>query len=473
MSEPTQTSEPAPARPPPAGVPPALVVAIATMLIAGIGIELVVTYAMKHLGEPRSSWLTQFFFVGRGLLGTGAAFATAVLMLVGLLDLARRAGHGTEGAALRVAAAMAGVILVAVLAGAYAGYWRFPQAEKSEELFESIERFWTWHARMTCAAACTATTALAVAGRRHGVVLAVAVPFLIFTALHYPTRTLREWVSFERPEDAELWLQAAIHIWIRIGFVGTFMATVSAIGTGLPPAPTDMVRAGQGVERVGSGLVARVIVILVTVFTLLMTVGAQSPSMARVAGVIFPTCLLVASIAIVTGMLQAGGLSAHGAPRARLYTGAALTMIAMVIEALKAISIYLALRRGDVEGYAVESVRLTAQALPYLTPALGLAGLLCTLSAAARLRRMAPGARVDESTINSAAASVIIFAACAVALLRWLQSGVSSQGTFVILSIMVAVANIIAQLAVARVCHRVGAAMREVSALPTAVATVK
>jgi hypothetical protein len=343
-----------------------------------------------------------------------------------------------------------------------------------KERFESLDRFWLWQTRVVFVAALAASAALIVAGRRHKVVLVVAAPLLVFTMLQHPTLKLYEWISFDRPDKkAEMWLQAGIDIWVRIGFAGTFMATVAAIGNALPPAPTDLVRAGQGLERVGSGLVARVIVILVMAFTLIMTVGAQSPSMARVAGVIFPTCLLIASIAIVTGAIQVGGLCAADAPRKRLYAAAALLITAMTIDALKALSLYLALRRGDVDGYAIDRVRHTAEALPYLTPALGLAGLLCVLSAAARLRRTVPAARVDEAGINAAAASVIIFTACAVALLRWAQSGVSSQGAFVMVSLTVAVANIIAQLAVARVCHRVGAAMREVSGLPTAVATVK
>lgn len=474
-SEPTETSEPAPTRPPPAGVPPAIVVALAIMMITGFALELVVTYAVTQKPDFNSDgWLIQFLQAGRGLVWGGTTLAVAALMVVGLLELARRAGPELDGIALRVAAGMAGVLLVLALARNYAVYWWFPQGEMSREHFETYERVWLWHARILCASATLLSVSLVVAGRRNATVLALAAPLLVLTVLQNPTQQLYEWISYDNPSTTgKMWLQSFIDIAIRAGFVGTFLATATAVGAALPPASTDMVRAGQGLERVGSGLVARVIVILVGAFTLIMTVGAQSPSMARVAGVIFPTCLLVASIAIVTGMFQAGGLSAAGSPRLRMYAGAALTTIAMVIDALKAISLYLALRRGDMDGDSMDRIKDTALALPYFTPALAVAGLLCTLSAAARLRTMAPGARVDEAGINAAAASVIIFTACAVALLRWAQSGVSSQGAFVMVSLMVAVANIIAQLAVARVCHRVGAAMREVSALPTAVATVK
>ncbi|HUQ03510.1 MAG TPA: hypothetical protein VM261_13505 [Kofleriaceae bacterium] len=472
----SEASNEQPARPPPTGVPPAFVIAIATMLIVGIALSLFAAYAgtsPRHEFGDRDSWVFQFMFIGRGLLWSGSALATTSLAAVGFAELARRSGPSTEGHVLRAGMLAAIAMLVIILAGLYMNYWWTPHRELTDERQKSIESFWLWRQRLFFTAAMLASASVIVAGRRHTLVLALAVPLLVFTALQYPTRWIAELVRFEQPtDDGELWLQSGLEIWFRIGFCGSFMAVVTAVATKLPPAPTDMVRAGQGLERVGSGLVARVIVLLVTAFTLIMTVGAQSPSMARVAGVIFPTCLLVASLAIVTGMIQAGGLTASGAPRLRLYAGGALSITAMAIDALKALSLYMALRRGGDfgESFSERQITQTAAALPYLTPALGLAGLLCTLSAAARLRRMAPEARVDEAGINAAAASVIIFTASAVALLRWAQSGVRSPGMFVMVSLIVAVANIIAQLAVARVCHRVGAAMREQSGLPVAVA---
>lgn len=468
-------SDAAPARAQPAGVPPAFTIAVAVMLVVGVAVTLVVTYAATRTGRPGdASWLQAFLFHGRSLLSIGSAFAVTVLMLVGFAELVRRSGPGLDGAVLRAGLVALVVVLVCTLATAYMLHWWWPRGESSRERAETMDAFSRWRGRLIFAAALVASASLVAAGRRHRVVVVAAAPLLVFTALLYPVPWIDELVSFEDPSRGELWLQAAIDIWIRIGFCGALVATVSAIGAALPPAPADMVRAGQGLERVGSGLVARVIVILVSIFTLIMTVGAQSPGMQRVAGVIFPACLLVASIAIVTGMLQAGGLSTAAAPRKRLYAGAALTMSAMVIDAIKAVSLYLALRRGgEDDAYVVERLKRMATALPYLSPVLALAGLWCVLSAAVVLRRMTPAARVGERGIRAAAASVTIFTAAAVALLRWVESGVKSPATFVIVSIVVAFANIVAQLAVARVCHRVGDAMREVQALPSAVATVK
>jgi hypothetical protein len=465
----TSESRPNPMR----GVPPAFVVAVGVMLVSGIVLTLITTYAVgKFNGYDDHGWWLDFLLYGRELVSSGMSFAANVLVLVGFAELVRRSGPGTDGMVLRAGLVAMVVILATSLATIYMSSWWYPRGEESKERFETYLTFWRWRARVVFVSALVASGALVVAGRRFTVVLFVAIPFLILTALQHPTQWIDELVSFDRPHDDELWGQAIIDIWIRISYCGALMATLTALGASLPPASTDMVRSGQGLERIGSGLVGRVVIILVWIFTMIMTVGAQSPSMARVSSVIFPVLFLMASIAIVTGFLQVGGLSRDGAPRMRLYTGAALTITAMVMDALKGISLYLALRRdGDQD--TVDGVKGTVTALPYVSPALALAGLWCVLSAASAMRRMAPEARVDQRGINAAAASVTIFTIVAVALFRWGESGPRSPGVFVLVSVFVGFANIIAQLAVARVCHRVGAAMREVSALPTAVATVK
>lgn len=467
--------DPTTVRPPPAGVPPAFAIGVAVKLVVGVILSLFLAYVMSRPDFPApGSWSFELFASGRSMLMVASGVAVSALFLVGFAELVRRAGPGRDGLALRAGLVAIVGLLALGLASAYMWFWWHPRGEASAARVATLETFELWRARLALVAALVASAALVVAGRRQRIVLWLAAPLLALTALHHPSYWLDELLTFARPEGAQWWLQAAISIAIRIGFCGVFLAVASAIGAALPPAPADPVRAGQGLERVGSGLVARVIVVLVSLFTLIMTVGAPAPSMQRVAGVIFPACLLVASIAIVTGMLQAGGFTAAGAPRKRLYTGAALTMSAMVIEAIKAVSIYLALRRGDDDGaYLVDRLERTAAALPYLSPVLALAGLCCILSAAMVLRRMVPEARVDERGIRAAAASVTIFTAAAVALMRWIESGVQSPAIFVIVSIFVGFANIVAQLAVARVCHRVGGAVREVAALPPAVATVK
>jgi hypothetical protein len=454
--------------------PPAFVVAIGVMLIAGIALTVLVTYgAMDSDHYRKPGWWHDFLLYGRSLVWMGTSFATTVLMLVGFAELVRRAGPGNDGLVLRAGLIAVGVMLACSLASVYVHYWWMPRGESSRERWDTVQTFSRWQMRVRFAAALVASISLVVAGRRQTLVTWLGVPLIVLTMLQFPTPWISELVYLDQRSKEEMWGQAIIEIWIRLGFCGLFMAVVTPLSSALPPAPSDMVKSGQGLERVGSGLVARVIIIVVTLFALFMTVGAQSPSLARVSGVLFAVCFLIASLAIITGIVQAGGLARAGAPRLRLYTGAALTITAMMMDLLRAIALYLALRRGENDDSVAENLKGTATVLPYLSPLFALAGLWCVLSAAAVLRRMAPEARVDERGINAAAASVTIFTLAALATLRWLESGPRSQGVFIIVMIFVGFANIVAQLAVARVCHRVGAAMRDISALPTAVATVK
>jgi hypothetical protein len=463
---------------PPATVPPAFVVAIAVMLVSGIGVELLLTYLVGHLEEHggERGWALQFFMYGRGLFRSGASAASLTLMLLGFAELARRAGPRLDGNLFRAGVIAVGGLVVLLLAGLYLNYWWWPRGDSSRERIDTMENFWRWWQRGALTAALFATASVVVAGRRLPAVRWAAVPLILVTVLMWPTSWLQELTSYDDPSERERWIDAGIRIWIRLGFCGLFMTAATALGRSLPPAPTDMVRAGQGLERVGSGLVARVVVVVVAAFVLIMSVGAQSPSLQRVGSVIFPAAFLIASLAMVTGLWQAASLGVAGAPRLRLYAAAALTTMALVMDALKSLALYLALRSGgeDLGAGMRDRSKDLAQTLPYLTPALWLTGLLLLMSAAERLRRMVPEARVDAAAINAAAASVTIFTTAAVVIMRWAQTGgVSSIGGFVVISLMVALANIVAQLAVARVCHRVGAELREVSTLPTAVATVR
>lgn len=454
-------------------IPPAFVVALAIMGLARGGFALLHAHAATSL-PSQGGWLVELAGVGASLLWAGTTLAALALLGVGFTELARRAGPGGDGVVLRIGAvAVAGLGLCTVV-GLYVLHWWIPTGEATAARHETWRSIQTWLDRLPFVAALVASGALVVAGRRLRTVRLLAGPLLVATALRWPLSSLRELISYARPEDGELWTQAFIDLAIGVAFAGALFAVALALGRALPPARVDRVRAGQGLERVGSALVARVLILVVVAFTLVMTVGARSPAFARLAALVFPFGLLLAGLALVTGMIQAGGLAAAGAPRYRLYAATALTITALAIEALKAVAGYVLLRRGRGEGFPLsDRVESVAAALPYLTPTLAVAGLLCVLWAAAPLRRMS-GAGVDERGLRGAALALIACSGAALGLLRWAETGgVRSVTGFVMLSLLIAVANIIALLAVARICHRVGEALRGAPELPTAVATVR
>jgi hypothetical protein len=453
-------------------VPPAFVISVATTVIVGALFSIVITYGHDSLRYDRDpdTWLGEFVRYGRPLLSPGFALAAGVLSMLGFAELSRRAGPGLDGTFLRIGLVAAAVIVGGMLVNLYMRNWWWPRSDDREAL-ETMQTFWKWYQRVGAAGALVCSGALLAAGRRHPLVQGLAMPFIIATAFAFPFEMVWELTHESDPSLRNLWLETFIDIAIDVSFAASLLMVVTAIGRSLPPPPVDLARAGDGLHRVGSALVARVLVIVVGAFTLMSTVGVRSPGLAKAMAVVFPFGMLLASIALVTGVLQTGGLASPGAPRRRFYAAAVLGTAALVAEALKAVAFYHHL---SGLGEAARQVRfLDAErllgALPYGVPALGLAAMLCLLSGVQAMRRWAPDARVTDGAISGAAISVTLFTILAVLMSRWAYSSPRDVGVFIIVSIMIAVANVIAWLSVARACHRVAESMRGAPALPTAV----
>jgi hypothetical protein len=459
------------------GIPPAFLVAMAVTVVVGAVFSLLVAYGFHERPSDNGGWVANFLRYGRSLLSPGFGLATASLMVIGFGELVRRAGRGSDGIWLRIGLAAAVIILVSLLASLYMNHWYSARRAGSKELWQTVETFFKWQQRIVAAAAVVLSGSLLVAGRRLPLVQALAVPLLIVTVFSYPIREVWELTHDRRPSSGDLWISSFVDIAIDLAFAGTLLAVLGALGRRLPPPPVDLSRAGDGLQRVGSALVARVLVLVVAAFTVVTTFASHSVGLAKIIATVFPLGLLLASIALVTGMLQAGGLTAEGAPRKRLYAAAVFTLAALVVEGLKAIALYIALTGGTGEDFDVSSRREYAEqvmaTLPYATPALALAGLLCLLWGVHALRAWVPEARIEYTGITGAAVSVTVFSVLAVAILRWGASSPRDLGVFVIVSLLVAIANVVAQLSVARACHRVAEAMRDSPALPTAVVAIK
>lgn len=453
--------------------PAAFLVAAAFKLAVGILFALIVTYAFTERRGETAGWMIDFARYGRSLLAPAFGLGIAALWIVGFHELARRAGPGADGVVLRIGTAAAVTSFLAVLAALYIRHWYIPRAGEAdgETLERAVESFWLWHGRVTPTAALVASGALLLAGRRIALVRGMALPLLITTAFAYPYRVVLDLSRGDVRSEADLWGLFVTDVAFDAGFVVSLLVVVSALARALPPAAVDLVRAGDGLQRIGSGLVARVLLLVVATFTGVSTFASSSVGLFKVTATVFPLGLLLAGIAMVTGMLQAGALSAPGAPRKRFYAAAVLTTAAFVTEALKALAAYhrVVLAPDRAEHFSGDNLEHFATALPYATPALALAGLLCLLSAVDGLRRWATEDAADPRPITSAAVAVTVFMIAGVMTLRWGVSEPNNVGVFVLVAILVAIFNVTAQLAVARVCHRVAEGMRDAPALPTAV----
>jgi len=455
------------------GVPPAFLVGLAITVFGGafIGFAWAHGWSGNHSFTDREShgWFFDFARYGRALLGPGVSLATAVLMILGFAELARRAGAGPDGVALRVGLAGVVVIFLAGLSGLYLNHWYQPR--NPGHTLNFVQDFWIWQQRVVCGAAVVATASLLIAGRRLFIVQALAVPFLLVTIFAYPVQSVWEMFHDIRPGNNDgIMTGVFIDVLIDVGFATLLLIVVGGLGRALPPAPVDIARAGEGLQRVGSALLVRVLILVVGAFTLVTTFGAQSVGLARMSAVVFPLGLLITSIALVTGIFQTAGLSAEGAPRLRLYGAGACTLVAFVAEGIRALIAYNVISRGIAsDTWGRQRALGMMETLPYLIPAVGLTGLLLLVSAVDRLRQWAPEARADRQMMINAGAAVALFSIMGVVVMREASPARSDIGFFIMVSILVAIASVLAQVAVARVCHRVAGEMREAPALPTAV----
>lgn len=454
------------------GVPPAFVVGLAIMVFGGALMSIAWAHAMSTVGaivdHEKQDWYYRFAHHGRAVLGPGLSLSIASLMILGFAELARRAGPGVDGIALRVGLAAVAALFLAVLANLYATYWYLPRNPGHARSF--IEDFWMWQQRVVSGSAAIASASLLYAGRRLFIVQALAVPFLLATLFAYPSQSVWELVHPMRRGADDVWPGAFMEVLIEGGFATLLVIIAGALGRALPPAPVDVARAGEGLQRVGSALLVRVLIVVVGAFTLMTTFGAHSVGLERLSLVVFPVGLLITSIALVTGIFQTASLSAEGAPRLRLYAAGACTVIAFVAETIRAIVKYnLATDRVDTSGWARDRAFGMIEVLPYFIPAVGLTGLLLLVSAVDRLRRWAPEARADRQMMINAGVAVALLSIIGVVVMREASPVRSDVGFYIMVSILVAIASVLAQVAVARVCHRVAGEMREAPALPTAV----
>lgn len=460
-----------PPRPVFPAIPPAFLVAFAIMVFGSAFVGFAWAHALSDIrayaDRDNHDWFLDFARYGRPLIAPALSLAVAALMMLGFAELARRAGPARgDGLALRLGLAGSVVIFLCLLVSLYVNHWYVPRRPAGSAAL--MEDFWLWHQRVACTSALLSTAALLYAGRRLFLVQALAVPLVIATIFAYPVESVWELFHTRRPTGDDLWMGAFVDLVIDVGFATVMLFTLAALGRALPPTPVDVARSGEGLQRIGSALVARVLVLVVGAFLTIATIPSQSVGLARLMLSVIPACLLFASIALVTGMFQAAGLAAQLAPRLRLYAAGACTMVAFVADGIRAVSAYNLVATGG-DSWARERTLGTLEVLPYAIPGLALAGMLLLLSAVNELRRWAPGARTDQQMVVNAGVAVTLFSVAAVVLLREASPPRADIGFYIMISILVAIANVAAQIAVARVCHRVAEEMREAPALPTAV----
>jgi hypothetical protein len=435
------------AGPPPSpwtGAPAALAIGLGFSVAGSLVLDVLTTWAQTAGDGAVARWVGTTVWLVWTALGT----AVNALVLAGLIELARRTTR-REALLLTIAAGAVGLLLIAPFVIAYADLWDH----------ERLRAFMDWRALLVPAVALVGYGAVVAAGWRHATVRRAGPALVLLTILVYPCRWLYDLIQFAGylEPGALAWLQLVVDRGLHLAWAATLLACAAAIGRGAPAAP-GWHGAGAGLHRAGSALVARVLIAVIGAVMVIAAIASRSPGLLRLWTWAIPLALVVATIALVSGLLQAGGLAAAEAPRGRLCAAAALITWAATIQALQA----------AYAGVPDRSSRVgeIATAAPYLTPAIALAGLLCALAAAAALRARLP-ARAGAPSIPLAGVLAAIGSLGGVLAARWVASP-GSIGTLYMAMPLLAVAAVVGQLAVARVLHRVGAAMQEVPELPAA-----
>lgn len=438
-----------------AAIPPALLAALALTLVG----DTVASLYQAHLAAARDYSAK---FDALDLASIALWFTVTLTLALGLGELTGRL-RGSARTLLTVATVVAGLALVRPLMGIYTTYVDRPSGKW-------LHDYYLWSGRVSATLWLVGAASMAaVVARRGPVGVAIAAALLVTSIANHPLRTISEWLYFDG-DAAHAWANAALGTAYQWAYVAALGGAVFVIGDGVPGVPADPGRTIVGLERVGTALVARVVIAIgVATFTM-MAIGARSPGLGKLLVTVGPVALLATAIAQVSGLFAAARDGAG--PRLRLIGAATLTVWAMTASACQAVAAYRVARdrwsRGDLDSWERDRLEAAAAALPNLVPLVGLAGLLLLLAAIASVRARRPA--VAAAPPAAAAVWVVIGTLAALALQRYAAGHVRDVSSFVMLTLLVAAANVTATIAVARCCHQTAWAFRTLDpdALPPA-----
>lgn len=434
-----------------AAVPPALVVGVGFTLVFGLWIDARAFYLAGL--EPGDGMRAGY--AHQGLLSVAYGLTAPIVVALGLRELARRVPRLEAGF---LTAAVVALALVAVRAVANV-YVRYGLDERPSWLLD----WFLWGARLSFVGWLVVAVALAVALRRlrnGALVAAIACALIAAAAASNPTHQLYDWLHFDdvrRDAGANF----VLDVIFALAQAAALLAGAFVAGDRAPAAPADPHRAGRGLARVGAALVARIVIAMAFAALTLMAVSAKSPGLLKLTLGVVPIAILGVTIAMVHGLFQAGAPAWPEAPRLRFAAAGALLLAGLALVTAQSLAAFRVamdrMSRGDGEpmpGHVRRSLEEVAVAFPYVVPAVGMIGLLCLVSALGALKRR-HGAVLGSADPTTAALMLVGFTGAGVGLQRWQVGEPRELGTLLVLTILVAVANVVAQLAVARLCHKV------------------
>lgn len=443
-----------------AAIPPVLLIGFVIAIVGEAANGAYVAHLVGQRDHDPGGWERA------NLIGSMLWVTSTTMIALGLHEVARRVWI-VERAAVQAAAILMWLVVARAVASIYVEYVATLERD-------TMRTYYLWGSRLSFVAWLGVAVLLAVALRRRAprIVVALAVALVVTAVLASPLRTVRDWVYFDSRAPSDWWRNNVLSFVYGVAHGLAILLAVFELCRRDPPLPGDPLRVAEGLTRVGTALVARVVIAMGFVFAMLLALVAKSPGLAKLALVLSPVAALFATVAMITGMFQAGGnAGAPAPPRYRFALAGAFTLASLVVISIQAIAAYHLIAPRSKGDYRIdhEPMQVIVAAFPYLGPAIALAGLLFLISALASLRAQR-GPVLGSADPGTAAALVISCSIGAVAVQRWAAGDGGHVGTYLVMLVVMSVASIVAQLAVARLCHKVadGLVVDSPTHLPTA-----
>lgn len=374
----------------------------------------------------------------------GAAAMHAVLLVLAMRDVARRVvGVDARWLALAIGGAVA--LAIGDAMWLYDGY-----VDRLAFANEPSGRAWILRFDLVAGLAVAVGLAGPAVRRGSGGPL-VAAALIVTTALTFRVLSVGELLHIDGSPAAN----QLIFLLTRLAYVAALGTAMALVVSGAAAPPPEPERQHYGLAQVGSALVGRLLLAVGAAAFTIMAFSARSPGLLKVTFTVIPAVLALVMIMQIAGTFT----TARGqVAEQRLVVAGGLMVWATTVQVGQAILVFRLMRASSGRSMDLYGLDELATALPYLTPAVALLSILVLLSAISAIRRHHQLA--DDGTVSNATTLFVMATLAALGLQLGLMRKVTTEGELLLMTIVIAGANVAALLAVARCCQKTAWAIK-------------
>ncbi len=391
------------------------------------------------------------------LISTAIPLVCLALAIAGGFELMRRTvGPARRGAKIAAGSLIALLVIALVIEVCYRDTSLFPEVSRLEEL-------WRWMRRASVTGWLMVSVGLLACGWRMRGVRPLAVPLVLATLLAYP-------YDFYAPAMYRALIDLVGVRYYSLVFGTMFDAghvalVLLVLARSAPPAePSEgWRRVARALDRASWGFVCRIGVIsLGAMVTLWSTwsASAMPADMMELGRFWLPLGWAAIGLVAVSGVLGAAGLTASGAPRALLYSSAAVMIAELALSTTRMWIVWA--------GPGIDHAQSMARALPMLLPMLSLLGVALISHGLHRIASLLASPALQQQA-RSSRNTVILGQTLVLAVPYALANLPATEGVpSTVWTLVVIVTSMAVQASLGRMCWRLAAAIRQRAELPAA-----